>query len=225
MTGAKTKKLRRLPSKKKKLIILGIILLTVIIGWAFVTRNVNPILQAVSEETVRELATVAINDAAELVITDTGHTHADFVEITQDANGNIEMMRVNSLLLNTVSRRIATQSQNNISELGDQRLSVPVGTLSGLTFLTGRGPNINIRIHPVGAVEIIFNSQFTSAGINQTRHTIYLIIVAELSVIMPGMRDVTAQTEVILCESIIVGQIPDAVLQFGIGGGVLNLVP
>jgi len=121
--------------------------------------------------------------------------------------------------------RVANLSQEKLANLGEQGLGVPIGTLSGLTFLAGRGPNFNIRAYPVGAIDISFESQFISAGINQTRHKIMLNVDAEVSVILPGVQTFETRTELILVDSIIVGRIPDAVLNMGIGGGLLNLVP
>ncbi|MCL2821939.1 MAG: sporulation protein YunB [Firmicutes bacterium] len=212
---------------KKRIIALAIFLAIIIFCWWFIVANVNPILRVISEEKVRELTIVAINNAADQTIDEMLDPNINLVEVEKNNNGNVEMFQINTLVLNSVSRRVASLAQQNVSNLGRQGIFVPIGTLSGLTFLTGRGPSINIQAHPVGTVDIHFLSNFSSAGINQTRHTIRLIIEAEMSVIIPGVMSVSAKTELILTDTIIVGQIPDTVLNLNSGriGQPLNFIP
>ena len=227
--GYKCKKKGLFRPTKRKVLVLTIFLAIFFLTYIFIIRNVNPILRLMSEERVRELTTIAINEAADQVLFETGFDKENLVELVRNTNGEVEMLRVNTLLINTVGRRMATLSQEFISELGEQGIGVPIGTLSGITFLAGMGPNINIKAIPIGAADIQFYSHFTSAGINQTRHKVFLIIETEVSVIIPGVRTITTQTELVLADSIIVGRVPDTVVNLGgIASGtapLLNLNP
>jgi len=207
------------------MIVLISIVLIVLLAYMFIVRYVNPVIRVLSEEKVRELTTLAINEAAEVILLESGHDNDDLVEVIRNNEGNIEMLRVNTVALNLMAMRVANLSQQRLADLGEQGLRVPIGTLSGLTFLAGRGPDFNIRAYPVGAVDISFATQFISAGINQTRHKIMLNVDTEMSVILPGVQTFETRTELILVDSIIVGQIPDTVLNMGMWDNILNLVP
>ena len=57
-----------------------------------------------------------------------------------------------------------------------------------------------------------FTSSFSGAGINQTVHSVYLNVSAEVRVVLPaGAENVTAQTQVLVAETLIVGEVPDAI--------------
>ena len=75
-------------------------------------------------------------------------------------------------------------------------------------------------------MECRFVSKFVEAGINQTKHSLYLEIVSDISIIMPSKSTNLASTiEVLICESVITGKIPDTYLQATIIGSDGLLVP
>ena len=216
----------RIITVKKRLVFLTTVVIFFLIVWLFFSYNVNPIIRKVSEEKVRELSTTAVNNAAAEVIADSGIDYENILEITKNAQNEIELLRVNTLLLNSMARKIVTLSQSNISGMGAQGIAIPLGTLSGMTFLTGQGPEIKIKVYPVGAVSVSFASEFVEAGINQTRHKITLFVKTGVNVIMPGLnKTVNIVTEVALCENIIIGKVPDVYLRSNSIDEMMHLIP
>ena len=89
-------------------------------------------------------------------------------------------------------------------------IPVPLGAFTGISVLAGFGPEITFRVLQVGSVICSFESEFTSAGINQTVHSIYLDVTSEVSVVLPsGTKKISTVTEVMVAESLIVGEVPD----------------
>lgn len=216
----------KIKSKKKRLIFFLSVVIFFVLIWMFLSYNVNPIIRKVSEEKVRQLSATAINNAAAAVIADSAIFYDDILEITKNENNDIELIIVNTLLVNSMARKIVSLSQENLTNMGAQGITIPVGTLSGMTFLTGQGPEIKIKVYPVGAVTISFLSEFIEAGINQTKHRISLLVNAGISVIMPGLnKTVNILTEVALCENIIIGKIPEVYLQSTSLDEMMNLIP
>ena len=77
-------------------------------------------------------------------------------------------------------------------------------------MLSGRGPGVKIRISSIGNIETNLNSEFTSQGINQTLHRIYVDVSCNVKVLTPFKdieRNIT--NRVLLAENVIVGNIPD----------------
>lgn len=213
-------------SRKKKLIFWGFVIFFFVFIWMFISYNVNPIIRKVSEEKVRQLSTTAINNATAAVIADTGIYYDDILHITKDQNNDIKHIVVNTLIVNTMARKIVTLTQENLSNMGVQGITIPIGTLSGITFLTGQGPDIKIKVYPVGAVTVSFLSEFIEAGINQTKHRITLLVNAGVNVIMPGVnKTIKITTEVALCENIIIGKIPEVYLNSNSLDEMMNLIP
>ena len=103
---------------------------------------------------------------------------------------------------------------------------VPIGALTGVEALAGFGEKINIKIIPISNVECRFVSKFVDAGINQTKHSLYLEIVSDISIILPSKSTNLASTiEVLICESVITGKIPDTYLQASLASAGGALVP
>ena len=99
-----------------------------------------------------------------------------------------------------------------------KELSVPVGTLLGSPFLAGRGPLIRVRMQSVGSSSAHFENAFTSAGINQTKHQIYLVVDVYVSILLPGFSTTTKFSNTYsVAETVIVGSVPDNYTYFSNG--------
>ena len=117
-------------------------------------------------------------------------------------------------------------SQQNLQTMSEDGIYVPLGAFTGIEAWAGFGPKVHMRIIPISNVACRFVSSFQSAGINQTKHSIYLEIVADISIIMPsGTSNFASLTEVLICESVLLGRVPDTYLQTDIFGGSYTLAP
>lgn len=84
------------------------------------------------------------------------------------------------------------------------------GSFTGFKLLAGRGPDVKIKISTIGEVETDLRSEFTSQGINQTLHRVYLQVKCNVNILTPFeniSREITNQ--VLLMENVIVGNIPN----------------
>ena len=71
-----------------------------------------------------------------------------------------------------------------------------------------------------------FDSKFVSVGINNTLHKIYLTISARVDMNLPIKKQtINVKQQILLCESVIVGKVPNVYFDNGISDKVLNLVP
>jgi sporulation protein YunB len=90
----------------------------------------------------------------------------------------------------------------------------------------GRGPDIRINIYPIGAIVCTFSSVFTQAGINQTNHKIYVNVTSSINVVLPiHNKRIESTTQILICESVIIGKVPHFYLDGGGMGNLLNLNP
>ena len=214
---------RRAKRKGKLLLILLSILALAILLFFYFQRNVTRVLISISEATMRASTTVAVNDAVFYTLSDEMR-YEDLVRIDRDGNGNIVAVSANPLKINKIARDTASISQSNLKNLSLNGIPVPLGALTGIEAFAGLGPSIQFRIIPVSSVSCDFSSTFESVGINQTKHSIYLNIIADISIVMPSRTENFAVlTEILVGESVIVGAIPDAYLQSDIFGNKPNL--
>ena len=96
-----------------------------------------------------------------------------------------------------------------------RELAIPLGSLTGSPLLAGRGPLLHIKMQSVGSSSAHFENAFASAGINQTRHEIRLVVDVYVSVLLPGFSTVTKVTNrCAVAETVIVGSVPDTYTYF-----------
>ncbi len=174
---------------------------------------------------MRSITTVAVNDAIYYTLSDQVR-YEDLVTVERDGGGNIVAITSNAFQINRIARDAAYMSQENLTKMSEDGIEVPLGALTGVEAWAGFGPRIKIKIIPISNVACRFVSEFADAGINQTKHSIYLEIVADISIVMPsGTSNFASLTEVLICESVLLGKVPDTYLQADIFGDGFTLAP
>lgn len=216
---------KRLTTKQKIILIALSILFAVILILLYLSFIVNPVIINMSEAEIKSLATQAIGSAVYEVVSH-GDLYDNLIEITKDNEGNVSLIQANSVQINLLTRTLTKTATKNLEDIGEQGIDVPVGTFSGLPILVGRGPSINLKMIPIGAISSSFKSEFTTAGINQTNHKIYVVLSSKINIILPtAHQTIETSTQVLICENIIVGKIPDTYLNSDSLDEMMNLIP
>lgn len=212
-------------SLRRKYIYLLLIMAIVLLCFIILEKGIKPTVIAMSEAKVEYMATIAMNNAVKQTLgSDIKYT--DLVNILTDNNGNITMIQANTVRMNNLAAEASSSTLVEITKMGDQGIEVPLGSIFNSRILAGMGPNIKIKIIPVGSVSHEFDTEFENAGINQTRHKIFLNMRAQVRVVVPlGSDIVTVSTKVPISETIIVGEVPDYYVNVDDKGKILNLIP
>ena len=212
-------------SKRKLLYVLLAILFFSVIVLIYFQRNVTRVLISISEATMRASTTIAVNDAVYYTLSDEMR-YEDLVNVSRNETGDIVAVSANPLKINKIARDTASISQSNLKNLSLNGIPIPLGALTGIEAFAGLGPSIHFRIIPVSSVSCGFSSTFESVGINQTKHSIYLNVIADISIVMPSRTENFAVTnDILIGESVVIGKIPDTYLQSDIFGGKADLCP
>ena len=210
---------------KRKISVWTCIVVFVLVIILLLKNGINTIIADTIELKSKALATKAMNSAiADVVINSI--VYEDLVNIITDELGNISMIQANALEINNLSKDLAQTTEIKIEEYGRSGVSIPIGSFTGIPLFVGRGPKLKLKVNPIGAVNCSFLSQFESAGINQTNHKIYLKISADVGVVLPLLSTKYNTTrQVLISESIIVGQVPEVYLYSDTLDTLLNFVP
>ena len=160
---------------------------------------------------VNRIVVAAVNDAV-----DSGHIdYEQLVDFDKDADGHVTALRSNMAAFNRLQASIADDILQRMAEVSSTDLAIPIGTLTGSPLLAGRGPCLRVRMQSVGTATARFDNQFSSAGINQTRHQILLDVTVQMSILLPGFRTSTqVSNEITVAETIIIGSVPDTYTYF-----------
>ena len=221
----KVKFFQKFKITKKKMITIVSIFISLLLFFIIFTVMVNPVIMDTVEIRSKALATRAMNSSISDVVMNS-IIYDDLVNIVSDEFGNISMIQANSLEINNLSRDLAQTCELRIEEFGKSGVAIPIGTFTGIPLLVGRGPRIKVKMTPIGSVVCKFLSQFDSAGINQTIHKIYVNITANIGVVMPlSSRNFKAEQQVLIAESVIIGQVPEVYLYSDTLDTLLNFVP
>lgn len=152
-----------------------------------------------------------------------GLRYQSFVSLQQNQSGETTALITDTVLINRLQGELLEKILQTLQQYRELKLELPLGSLTGIQFLAGRGPLVALQLRPVGLVKTKIINQFDEAGINQTRHRIQLQVTVDMLSLLPGYRiSSQAQCNVILAETIIVGLVPDAYTE--VYGGTDDLV-
>lgn len=194
------------------IIIVFLIISTVI--FIIIERQLSPAISAIAEARTRIMATEAINKAVKSKITGNVQ-YKDLINIHKNASGQITLIQVNTIEINRLETETTLEVVKTLQDITLDGIKIPLGMITGSKILANFGPMIKIYLYPVGTVEVNTIEAFEEAGINQTRHRIMLDINAEIKVVQPFLStNMSVKTDVPIAETIIVGDVPQAILDF-----------
>ena len=173
-------------------------------------------IRSLAETSVRNSTSDLINDAIDLQI-ETGNVHYDrIVYFEKDLDGRITAMKTNMSEVNRLKTAILNLINDEILALDTADIGIPLGSLIIPEFFSGRGPYIPVHILSIRNSDAAFKSYFTEAGINQTLQQLTMDVSVDVSVLVLGKTEsFTVSSQVVVAETVIVGQVPDTFFQTG----------
>ena len=138
----------------------------------------------------------------------------DIIRVDKDKEGNIVMLKADTLRLNQIACDVSINSQKKLREFGNYGIKIPLGYIFKNNLLSYLGPTIKVKMQPIGSIETKYHSEFESAGINQTRQRIYVSFKTNMRIILATRgNDLEVSNEIPISETIIVGKIPSTAVQ------------
>lgn len=199
----------------KKIVALIIIAAVIVGALIYVRSNIVPLVTDKAYYSIRGEAVRALNNAYQETVEElTALGYSDLVNITYNSAGEINLISVDMLKVNNVMSFISTVALNEMQAITVDGVDVPLGAFSGILLLGDSGKDVKIEVETVGIAECNFRSEFVTVGINQVRHSLYIDIVASANVVLPlYAKDVFCESSFLLCENVIVGDVPEFYLQ------------
>jgi len=211
----------------KRNIIVFFAVLLVIFAFFIIYMDllVTPLIVETGKSQIKVYATKSMNYAVTEAVNQ-NISYDDLVTTLSDKNGKIYMIEANTVKINNISNMIERVTLAHLNEISRNPIKIPIGAFTGIALFSGSGPPVRIDIFPYGEVGCKFLSQFISAGINQTQHKIYVQVKAKINVVLPFKTvSVVMDNEVLVCESVIIGEIPETYLRSDSMQDMLDLIP
>lgn len=200
----------------KLLRMIIILLVLAIFAVVFFRMKFNDAIRSLAETQVRNATSDLINDAIDKQIEDGKIQYDRMVYFEKDLDGRITALKTNMSEVNRLKTDILNIINDEILALSTDDLGIPIGSLFLPELLSGRGPKIPIQILSIRNSDASFSSHFSEAGINQTLQQMNMYVSVDVTVLVLGQtKSFTISSQVIVAETIIVGDVPDTYFQTG----------
>lgn len=165
---------------------------------------------------VRNATSDLINDAIDKQIQSGNIQYDRIVFFEKDLNGQITALKTNMSEVNRLKTDTLNIINDEILALDTDNLGIPVGSLLLPEFGAGKGPEIPIHILSIRNSDAAFRSKFSDAGINQTLQQLTMDVSVDVAVLVLGeISNFTVSAQVVVAETVIVGKVPDTLIQTG----------
>ncbi|MBQ3251811.1 MAG: sporulation protein YunB [Oscillospiraceae bacterium] len=201
---------------RRLLRLCGIVLLLSFVLLSYFRFRYNDAITELAQTQVVNATSDLINDAIDRQI-ETGNIRYDrIVYFEKDLDGRITALKTNMSEVNRLKTDILNLINDEIMAIDSSDLGIPLGSLVLPELFSGRGPGIPVQVLAIRNSDASFSSHFTEAGINQTLQQLTMDVIVDVSVLVLGRtRTLQVSSQVVVAETIIVGQVPNTYLQTG----------
>ena len=200
----------------RRFVVRTIILLLLASGLLLYLRyKYDRAIVGLAETQVRNATSDLINDAIDQQIENDDVQYDRIVYFEKDLDGRITALKTNMSEVNRLKTNILNIINDEILQMDTSDIGVPMGSLFLPEFFSGKGPAFPISILSIRNSDASFFSDFVEAGINQTLHQLNMEISIDVAVLVLGKTSYFTISKVVVAETIIVGQVPDAFFQTG----------
>ncbi len=204
--------------RKKRIFAFIVILLVVLSAILYYKFFISQQIFAINKNFVKKYSIESVNSAVISSI-DNEIRYEDLVYIEKNVQGDIVLMNANSYKMNQVSRLIEKETVDYIDDKLAKGTPIPALAFSGIGAISGYGSPIYLKTATVSNVWCDFESEFTSVGINQTLHSIYVNVNINVAINVPfNNGNENYNSRILLSETVLVGKVPEIYLNGKIFG-------
>ena len=197
-------------------LILFLILALGIWTFAGLRSRLWPVVRSLARTQVTNTASDLINDAILRQILEGQIQYDRIVYFEKDLNGRITALKTNMAEVNRLKTETLNIINDEIMAQDSEHLGVALGSLILPEFFSGKGPSIPVRIIAIRNSDANFQSEFTEAGINQTLQKLRMDVLVDVTILVLGQTETfTVSSQMVVAETIIVGDVPATYLQTG----------
>lgn len=174
------------------------------------------VIQNLAKTQVMNSTSDLTNDALSRQIEEGSIRYDRIVFFEKDVNGKITALKTNIGEINRLKTDILGIINEEILALDTSDIGIPLGSLILPELLSGKGPVIPVRILSIRNSDATFSSDFSQAGINQTVHQVIMEVSVDVAILVLGETDsFTVTSQVVVAQTVIVGEVPDTFLHTG----------
>ena len=174
------------------------------------------VIQSLAETRITNTTSDLTNDAIARQISEGDIRYDRIVYFEKDLDRRITALKTNMSEVNRLKTDILNIINDEILALDTMDLGIPLGSLILPQFFSGKGPQIPVHILSIRNSDAVFSSNFSQAGINQTIHQLTMVVSIDVAMlVLAKTSSFTVTSEVVVAETVIVGEVPQTFLQTG----------
>lgn len=212
-----------------------IFIIMIFLSILIIDKGIKPTLMSIADQKTGEFATRAINAAVRFA---GEYDFEDLISITTNNAGDVTTYGWNSASVSYINRVSTDRVEDFFKYMNEGEgafegeslgteidewikedptiVEIPIGQAFGSTLLANLGPKIPINLELIGSVQTDVVREVDEFGINGALITIYVIVEAEVQIIIPLTSEVKPVSSKIYIDSgVIMGAVPD---YYGGGG-------
>ena len=198
------------------LITLAVALIVAASVIALLEHRLRPVVAEIASAQAQNSMTAVVENAVTADLAARQVSYDDFITIQRDEGGGIAALTTDMARMNQLRAELTASILEALASVDVSDIQVPLGSLFDLEPLWAKGPAIKTKAMTVGTVRAEFDSQLTSAGVNQTLHRIWMEVDVPMTLLLPGGAvETSLHTRLCVAETVIVGRVPDTYLQLG----------
>ena len=175
-------------------------------------NRLRPVLLTAAKMHTQSMITAVAEEAILAELEYRGLEYADLVRVERNEIGMITAIVTDMAAMNRLRSTLLDVMLEHVSRIDEEAIAIPLGSLIDSELVWGKGPTIKVRSFTIGTASAEFRSEFSSAGVNQTLHKIWLDLSIPTAVLLPGTQlDVNVDTMLCIAETVIVGSVPSYV--------------
>lgn len=198
--------------RKRSLPFRLLLLLAVIVSVSvFLGCQFRPLMLDGACKLAKNTATEIVNGVVQSMLDNAQTDYADLILVSCNDAGVVTSLQANSAKINRIKSETVCAVRDKFAQIAVQTVTVPIGTLCGITVLSARGPSIPCRYTLSSVPTVALEYHFDGAGINQVLHSIIMVVTVPLSVTLPlQSADTEMKCSFLIGETILVGEVPDS---------------
>ena len=195
---------------KKKFILIFFSVILFILSISILDTILIPPLKEISHIQCKSLANKVIDASATELLNEFDLAENNLI------HDESEGYSANVALINQFCTSFSSKITEKLSLLSDEKICIPLGTITDWSFFANKGPSIPFTLLPMGSTKVDYISTFQSVGINQVNYKIWLNIFIELKIVNPLYHEsITMQRKIMLADIVFSGKVPDHYFQMG----------
>ncbi len=203
---------RYIPKKQKHALTFKLVCVFLIITILFILLDIpiRPVVRENAKFIVKNEVTIMINECVADYISENNIAYSDLTTISLNDKKEVTTVGTNTIAINKLKADVTNAIANELKDSRGEKIRVSLGNLLDSYILDYIGIEFQVKLTDYGFIETDISTSFKSAGINQTLHRINLKIKVDVNINIGTLYQTeTVETEILLAETVLVGNVPE----------------